>query len=623
MCAGQSFAQLGFDPGGDNLLNGTYYMRQVFYFVDGAGAITGTMNVQGTIMFSGTGVYTFTGSLLNSAATPPTSTFSTTGNYSISGNGEGFISNVNTSFSTDKIIGLVSHGVFIGSTTKTPYGYNDLFIAAPIGSTVQTNSTLNGTYTVAYFDPTVPGDALFSMTADGQGNIGAVNATEYLGASSSSTAQSLSGVTYSFSNGGANVKFGGTASSKTLIAGTKLLYVTPDGNFFFGGSYTGYEMFVGVKAATGPPANYAGLYYQAGLQMNESSQATGLGASVLNSYYGSFEAFSGQILGHESFGSSTPMKYRSLNALQIYGGSNDFTYYDTYTVNSDGSSDDGAFAQHYQSTADGAIRVGYGIGPFLSLNVAFQQPAYSGSGVYLNPAGIVNAGSSAPFTAQISPGEFVSLYGSGLAPSTASANVPFPNILNGVQVLINSVLAPISFVSPTQISIVVPYGLDIDLAAQVQVLNNGSSSNVVSVSTGSTSPGVFTNNPVGGIGYAAALHSDYSLVSQASPAQIGETVSLYLAGMGLVSLPVANGTAAPSSPLSITTTTPVVFLLDQSGNYKQAKVGFSGLAPGFAGLYQINVTVPSGLVTGDATLAVFGPDSATFEALFPVTTSGN
>ncbi len=167
------------------------------------------------------------------------------------------------------------------------------------------------------------------------------------------------------------------------------------------------------------------------------------------------------------------MRYQSLSALLTYGGSSDFTYSDSYTLNSDGSSDDTAFAQHYVSSADGTIRIGYGIGPFLSINVAFQAPAFSGSGVYLSPVGVVNAASSAPFTAQVSPGEFLTLYGSGLAPTTATASLPFPTIFNGVQVLINQVAAPIYYVSPTQISMIVPYATKPNSVAQIQVANNG------------------------------------------------------------------------------------------------------------------------------------------------------
>jgi uncharacterized protein (TIGR03437 family) len=618
-CAAQLSAQFGFESSGDGLLNGSYYMRQVFYFVS-QGTFVENMNIQGTIVFDGSGGYTFTGSLVNSTSTPTTeSSYTASGSYVISASGEGYISTVNSSFPTDKIIGLVSHGVFIGSTTETPYGYTDLFIAAPVGS-VATNATLNGAYTAAYIDPTYPGDALLTMTADGQGNIGTVTATEYTGANTTATNQSLTGVTYAFSNGAAQLKLGGTRNTSTFIAGEELLYITPDGNFIFGGSYEGYDMFVGVRAATSAPSDYAGLYYQAGLEMDEAAVNSGA-ASVLDSYYGSFQAFSGQIIGHLSMGSAAPIKYQTQNSLVTYGGSGDFTYSDSYILNSNGSSDDTAFAQHYASSTDGTVRIGYGIGPFLSLNVAFQEPSFSGAGVYLNPAGVVNAASSAPFTAHVSPGEFLTLYGLGLAPTTASASVPFPKMFNSVQVMIDGIAAPIAYVSPTQLEVIVPYDASTETAAQIQVINNGATSNLVTALAGSTSAGVFTNNPAGGTGYAAALHLDYSLVSKSSPARVGETVAVYLTGMGAVSPSVGDGTAAPSSPLSYTTANPLVFILDSAGNYLQATpILFSGLAPGYAGLYQINLTIPSGLASGDATLEIIGPDSATFQALLPLTT---
>jgi uncharacterized protein (TIGR03437 family) len=270
------------------------------------------------------------------------------------------------------------------------------------------------------------------------------------------------------------------------------------------------------------------------------------------------------------------------------------------------------------SSTDGTIRIGYGIGPYLSLNVAFQAPAFSGPDVYLNPDGAVNAASSAPFTAQVSPGEFLTLYGTGLASTTAGASVPYPPMLKGVQVMINQIAAPISYVSPTQIEVIVPYGLGSESAVPIQVINNNQTSNLITLPVGSTSIGVFTNTPVGGLGYAAALHTNYSLVSVASPAQIGETVAVYLTGMGEVSPSVGNGAPAPVNSLNYTTATPLVFLLDSAGHHLQAKVLFSGLAPGFAGLYQMNFTIPSGLDSGDAALEIIGPDSGTIESLLPI-----
>jgi uncharacterized protein (TIGR03437 family) len=614
-CAWKASAQPAFDSSGDGQLTGNYYMRQVFYFVsDDQGDIGEAMNVQGEISFNGSGTYSFSGTILDSASNSSTPVaFTGSGTYNISASGEGIISAVNPDFPGDQIIGLLSHGVFTGSTTETGNGYNDLFIAAPIGS-IATNATLNGSYSAAYFDPIFPGDALFTMTANGSGNIGTVNVTGYTGTNSTASTESLTGVTYSFINGGAQINFGGSSSS--LLFGSEVLYITPDGNFIFGGSANSFDMFAGVRAATSNPSNYSALYYQAGLDMNESYVAS-QGVQVLDSYFGSFDAFNNttypdSIIGHQR-----------VNSILYYGGSSDFTYYDSYTLNGDGTSDDYEFGQDYVSSSDGTIRIGYGLGPYLGLNIAFQGgPVVSASsGVYLSPIGVGNAASSAPFTAFVSPGEFLTLVGTGIGPTTpAEASVPFPQTLGNVQVLINDVPAPIYYVSSNQINVVVPFITDTESVAQIQISYNGAKSNVVTVFTGMTSAGVFTE-PVGGISDAAALHPDYSLIDESSPAQVGETVAVYLAGMGAVSNQPADGAAAPSTTLSNTLATPAVYLYDSAGNVGTPTVTFSGLAPGFAGLYQINFTIPTGLVAPDVVLEVEGPDSDTLEALLPLTTS--
>ncbi len=602
---------------GDAKLSGTYYVREVLYFYSVVDTdLAETISVQGTMSFDGVGDYSFTGTALDSAETPTVEAqqFTSAGTYVIDGGGQGYITGLE--FPGDQIIGMVSgNGVFIGSAVGTANGYNDLFIAAPIGSTSATNSTLSGSYSVAYFDPTVPGDALFNMTANGSGSIGNVSVTTYSGSSSTAGTESLTGVTYSFANGAAQLNLGGKRTSSNLVAGTELLYISPDGNFIFGGNYDGYDMFVGVKAAASAPSNFAGLFYQAGLDWNTAAALNNY--PPIDSYYGAFDALSGKIIGHKRFSDVAPQRYLNLDSLLPYGGSTDFNYLDSYTLNSNGSSDDTAFSQQYWSTADGTIRIGYGIGPFLALNVAFQAPALSGSGVYLNANGMLNAASSAPFTAQLAPGEFVTLYGTGLAPGTASASLPYPDSLEGVHVYMNSMPAPIYYASPTQISVIVPYLITPHEVVQIYVDNNGSTSNLVSQFTGLTSAGVFTS-PSGGLGYAAALHADNSVISPDSPAQTGETIELYLTGLGAVRPTLNDGTPAPSNPPAVTTSTPQVYLLDAAGHYQQATVTFSGLAPGYAGLYQINFTIPSGLAAGDATLEVVAQDSATIQALLPL-----
>jgi uncharacterized protein (TIGR03437 family) len=624
------------------MLNGTYYLRQVIYAVQNSESPEGTVgdavNTYGNITFDGKGNYSFSGSYFDALNSTSPTQFTSNGTYVISASGMGYITAMNPEVSaTDLIIGLVSpKGIFIGSSTQnTPaaatgdLGYNDLVIAAPVGSEA-TNATLKGSYTVAYMDPTFSvlngppgGDALFTMTADGQGNIGNVNVTSYISDSTSASTYTLSGATYAFTNGAAQLNLG--TNKTALVQGTELLYISPDGNFIFGGSYEGFDMFVGVRAATSNPTTYDALYYQAGLDLDESIAATD-NVVLLDSYYGAISVFSGNIIGHQS-----------LNSQLFYEGAADYTYYDDYTLNGDGSSTDDIFGQEYWSTSDGSIRIGYGNsasqGYPLSINVAFQAPSLTGSGPYLFPNGMVNAASSAPFTAHLSPGEYLTLYGSDLAPSSASApKIPLPTTLNKVQVMINGVAAPINFVSATQISVVVPFVIT-QSVAQIRVINNGVASNTVTQFVGASSAGVFTYDPSGGIGNADALDvtAGYSVVGPSNPAQIGDTVAVYLAGLGTVSPSVAAGAAGPStSPYAEAVNVPTVFINDSAGNYTSAPVYFSGLAPGFAGLYQINFGVPTGVASGPATLDILaglnsggGPDSDAFESLLQIGTTSS
>jgi uncharacterized protein (TIGR03437 family) len=224
--------------------------------------------------------------------------------------------------------------------------------------------------------------------------------------------------------------------------------------------------------------------------------------------------------------------------------------------------------------------------------------------------GVVNAASSAPFTAGVAPGEFITLYGANLAPGTATATaIPLPIELDGVQVTVNGLPAPINYVSPGQISAIVPYAVGSSIA-QIQVINNNTPSNAVTEFVNLTAPGVFTLPP-GGVGYGAVLHADYSFVTPQSPAQVGDTVSVFLTGLGSTNPVIPDGSAGPAS--SQTNNTILVYIGGVA-----ATVGYSGLAPDYAGLYQINVTVPSGVTAGDNSLEIVGPDSDANEALISV-----
>jgi uncharacterized protein (TIGR03437 family) len=93
---------------------------------------------------------------------------------------------------------------------------------------------------------------------------------------------------------------------------------------------------------------------------------------------------------------------------------------------------------------------------------------------------------------------------------------------------------------------------------------------------------------------SAVVHADGSAVSAAHPAVAGDTISLYATGMGAVNANLPLGAAAPAAPTATTAAVPQIRL-----GGAPLTVIFSGLAPGYVGLYQVNALVPSALQTGN------------------------
>ena len=160
----------------------------------------------------------------------------------------------------------------------------------------------------------------------------------------------------------------------------------------------------------------------------------------------------------------------------------------------------------------GQAFVAIGTNGNFSLLVGMHAAAFSGPGVYLNPIGVVNAASYQPITASLAPGELITLFGTGLSPVTMSmqGGQAFPPTLGGVSVSIDGIPCPIYYVSPTQMSVIVPYEVASNQTglANIQVTNNGVASNVVQMYLTDAAPGSRSrNNAENGIGYAAALHA--------------------------------------------------------------------------------------------------------------------
>jgi len=225
--------------------------------------------------------------------------------------------------------------------------------------------------------------------------------------------------------------------------------------------------------------------------------------------------------------------------------------------------------------------------------VGFYYPAID----YTTSAGGVPgqlSGNAASFFGRFAPGMLATIFSFPSAPfggTTASfATSPVATTLGDVQVSVGGTPAPLMYVSPSQINFQVPGATPVGGLAEIQV---------TSVSTGQVlaswlfqidaeSPGLFTVDGSGS-GQVAAVNQDGSMNNGANPAKAGSIVTLYATGQGAISGMPPDG--SPAQGILATPETPQVFI--NSGFVPSGDVQWSGLAPGFAGLWQINVQVPS------------------------------
>jgi uncharacterized protein (TIGR03437 family) len=131
---------------------------------------------------------------------------------------------------------------------------------------------------------------------------------------------------------------------------------------------------------------------------------------------------------------------------------------------------------------------------------------------------------------------------------------------------------------------------------QLTVQHGNTLSEPQSLVVSQAQPGIFTVNQQR-TGQGSIVKSDQVTLAQpGTPASIGETVVIYCTGLGAVTPAVKEGRTAPTTPPLSTTISPVTVAIGGQA----AQVAFSGLTPGYAGLYHVNVAVPSGSATGDA-----------------------
>jgi uncharacterized protein (TIGR03437 family) len=212
----------------------------------------------------------------------------------------------------------------------------------------------------------------------------------------------------------------------------------------------------------------------------------------------------------------------------------------------------------------------------------------------ISQAGIVSAASPASFTA-LAPGGIIAIYGNLLADDAISApDIPLPTTMGNAQVIIAGQAVPLLYVSPAQINALVPFGLNTNTPYQLLIQRDLTLSSPVPINIADAQPGLFAG---GGNAIVADSRGTAPafLVTPSAPAQAGDVLVFYVAGLGVTNPPVADGVASPSSPPAQTQAQVTVSIGGQNAN-----VIFAGLTPTLVGLYQVNVTMPAGVTPGNA-----------------------
>src|ERR1039458_8563849 len=138
----------------------------------------------------------------------------------------------------------------------------------------------------------------------------------------------------------------------------------------------------------------------------------------------------------------------------------------------------------------------------------------------------------------VSPGEIVTLFGSGLGPASIAtlqvSNGTVTNTLAGTQVLFDGVAAPMIYSLNGQVSAVVPYAVAGKASTQVQVQYQGVVSNTVTMPVRAATPAIFSLDSTG-VGPGAILNQDTSIDSTGNPAARLSVIALYCTGGGVTS----------------------------------------------------------------------------------------
>jgi uncharacterized protein (TIGR03437 family) len=186
----------------------------------------------------------------------------------------------------------------------------------------------------------------------------------------------------------------------------------------------------------------------------------------------------------------------------------------------------------------------------------------------------------------VAPGGLISIFGSNLVKTSVDlagwAGTVLPKGLNGTSVTIGGKAAPLIYVSPNQINAQVPVDVPAG-TAQVVVTSSVGPGASFPVTVAATAPAIFFAPSA-----AVLKNADFSLVTSSNPAKAGDVILVYTTGLGLTTPAISTGTLVTGTPATNAAVTATI-------GGKDATVVYAIASPGFAGLYQVAITLPGGL----------------------------
>ena len=250
------------------------------------------------------------------------------------------------------------------------------------------------------------------------------------------------------------------------------------------------------------------------------------------------------------------------------------------------------------SVSGGSAAIG---APYKTINSnANQGAAYVFATAQPIITGVISASAFGALSAA-APGSWIEIYGSNMASTTRlwtgadfNGNTA-PTSLSGTQVTVGGQSAFLYFISPGQVNAQVPSNIGPG-PVPLTVTNGGITSAPVNLTVDATEPGLLAppSFKIGANQFVVAQFSDGTYVLPTGaiagiasrPAKPGETIVIYGIGFGSVS---PNTPAGQIATVATELSASLQFLFGQT---PAAQVPYDGLAPGFVGLYQFNVTVP-------------------------------